>query len=267
MMASDGSKSQEQVLEPPVKTLAVPPSDDSVAERLRGFGPLGILAIVVILLAGNYPFVPLSAILVLVWVWRSRTPWREIGYVLPRSWIGTLAIGIAFGVAFKFLMKAIVMPLLGAPPINQAFQYLAGNRAALPAAIYTMIVVAGFGEETVFRGYLFERFGKLFGTSVWANILIVLLTSVWFGLAHYSLQGLPGVEQATIFGLVFGTIMAVTGRIVHANGCACRVRPDRARDDLLEPRIQGGPPDFSDFRFPISDWTSSEVSKVNSLQI
>ena len=27
-----------------------------------------------------------------------------------------------------------------------------------------MIVGAGFGEETIFRGYLFERLGKLFGT-------------------------------------------------------------------------------------------------------
>lgn len=213
MMTSDATKSRERVLGLPGERRATPPSDDSVAEGLRGFGPLGILAILVILFAGNYPFVPLSAILVLVWVWRSRTPWHEIGYVRPRSWTRTLAVGIAFGMAFKFLMKAIVMPLLGAPPINQAFHYLAGNRAALPAAIYAMIVVAGFGEETLFRGYLFERFGKLFGSSVWAKTLIVLLTSVWFGLGHYSLQGLAGVEQATIFGLVFGMIFAVTGRI------------------------------------------------------
>ena len=41
----------------------------------------------------------------------------------------------------------------------------------------------------------------------------MLLTSVWFGVGHYSLQGLAGVEQATIFGLLFGTIFAVTGRI------------------------------------------------------
>jgi hypothetical protein len=32
-------------------------SDDGVAERLRGFGPLGILAILVIL-AGNFLFLP-----------------------------------------------------------------------------------------------------------------------------------------------------------------------------------------------------------------
>ena len=211
-MTTSASKSPKQVLELPGEALAVPPSDDDFAERLRGFGPLGILAILLIL-AGNGLFAPLSAILVLVWAWRSHTPAREIGYVRPRSWTRTLVVGIAFGVAFKFLMKAIVMPLLGAPPINQAFHYLAGNAAALPAAIYAMIVVAGFGEETVFRGFMFERFGKLFGSSLWARTLIVLLTSIWFGLAHYSVQGLAGVEQATIFGLVFGTIFAVTGRI------------------------------------------------------
>ncbi len=72
----------------------------------------------VILLVGNYPVAPVSAILVLVWVRWSRTPWREIGYVRPKSWTRDLATGIALGVAFKILMKAIVMPLLGAPPIN-----------------------------------------------------------------------------------------------------------------------------------------------------
>jgi len=107
--------------------------------------------------------VPLSALLVLGWTWRSRTPWREIGYVRPKSWIGTLAIGIVFGSAFKLLMKAIVMPLLGADPINQAYHYLEGNRAAIPGALFAMTVGAGFGEETVFRGYMFERLGKVFG--------------------------------------------------------------------------------------------------------
>jgi membrane protease YdiL (CAAX protease family) len=193
------------------RAVAEPPSDDPFAANLRGFGPLGILAILVII-AGQF-VAPLSAVMVLVWAWRSHTPWREIGYVRPNSWTRTVAVGIVFGSAFKFVMKAIVMPLLGAEPINQAYHYLAGNRAALPAAIYTMIVVAGFGEETLFRGYMFERFGKLFGSGAWAKTLIVLLTSVLFGLAHYTVQGLTGVEQATIVGIVYGTIFAVTGRI------------------------------------------------------
>jgi membrane protease YdiL (CAAX protease family) len=186
--------------------------EDREAAELRGFGPLGILAIFIVL-AGNFLFPPLSAILVLVWVRLSRTPWREIGFVRPDSWVRTAAIGIVFGVALKFLLKMIVMPLLGAPPINPAYHYLAGNRAALPGVIFAMIFVAGFGEETVFRGYMFERLGKLFGNGLGARTLIVILTAGLFAAAHYSVQGLAGAEQAAITGLVFGTIFALTKRI------------------------------------------------------
>jgi uncharacterized protein len=186
--------------------------DDRLAQALRGFGPLGILAILVIL-AGNLVVVPLSAVLVLLWARRSRTPWPAIGFARPASWTVSVTAGLALGVALKLLMKAIVMPLLGAPPINQAFHYLVGNRAALPAILYAMIVGAGFGEETLFRGYLFERMGRLFGSDVWAKAFTVLFTAGLFGLAHYSVQGIPGVQQATLVGLVFGAIFAVTGRI------------------------------------------------------
>ena len=89
----------------PVPARAELSSDDHVAASLRGFGPLGIVAILVVL-AGNLVAPPLSAVLVLVWARWSRTPWREIGYVRPRSWIATAGIGIAFGIAFKFLMKS-----------------------------------------------------------------------------------------------------------------------------------------------------------------
>jgi uncharacterized protein len=187
------------------------PADDRFAARLRGFGPLGIVAIIVILAGGFIP--PLGAILVLAWVWLSRTPWREIGYVRPPSWTRTLIVGILFGVAFKFAMKAVVMPLLGAPPINQAYHFLAGNAAALPGMIFVLIVNAGFGEETFYRGWMFERLGKLFGFAVWAKTFIVLITSASFALAHYTVQGFPGVEQAIVTGLVFGTIFAITGHI------------------------------------------------------
>ena len=100
------------------------PSGDAFAAGLRGFGLLGIVAMVVIL-AGNLVVLPLGAVWVLLWARRSGTPWCEIGYARPRSWAGTLIVGIVSGIAFKFLMKSIVMPLLGADPINQAYHYLA----------------------------------------------------------------------------------------------------------------------------------------------
>jgi len=118
-------------------------------------------------------------------------------------------------------MKAIVMPLLGGPAVNPAYHYLAGNSAALPGMLFVVIVVAGFGEEVFFRSYMFERLGKLIGSGPSSKALIILVTSALFGLAHYTSQGVAGVEQAVITGLTFGTIFAVRGSIflpmiVHA---------------------------------------------------
>ncbi len=189
----------------------LPKQDDPIAVGLRGFGPLGSVAILVIVAAQF--LAPLSAVLVLIWARRSRTPWHEIGYVRPRSWFGGLAIGITLGIAFKFLMKAVVMPLLGAEAVNQTYHYLVGNPAAVIATVPLMVVTAGFGEETFFRGYLFERFGKLIGYRPGAKALTVLFTCVVFASLHYFDQGLAGAQQATITGLVFGTIFAFTGRL------------------------------------------------------
>jgi uncharacterized protein len=192
-------------------------SDDRFAEELKGFGIPGIIAILLIILTGNIVLpnmvaLPVGAMLVLIWVRLSHTPWCEIGYVKPRNWIVTLIAGFFFGIAFKFLMKAIVMPLLGADPVNHAYHFFAGNTAMLPAAIWSMFV-AGFAEETVFRGYLFERLGKLFGHSIIAKTAIVVITSLLFGFGHYYNQGVAGVEQAIIVGLVYGTIFAATRSI------------------------------------------------------
>lgn len=188
------------------------PEEDRFAARLRGFGPLGVLALLVVL-SGNLLLPPLSALLVLLWARLSRTPWRRIGYVRPRSWPRTLLTGALLGTLLKLLMKAVIMPLLGAPPINPAFQFLVGNAPAALGMLWVVVVVAGWGEETVFRGYLFERLGTLLGTRPWAKVLTVLVVSVFFGLLHLRDQGLAGAEQAAVTGLVFGTIFAVTGRI------------------------------------------------------
>lgn len=212
-MAGDSPQLSEQVARSVQAPAKLPPEDGFAAE-LRSFGPVGIFAILLILLTGNMTLggvmLPVGALLTLAWVKHLRTPWREIGYVRPVSWIQTIVVGVVFGATFKVLMKAIVMPLFGADPINRAFHYLAGNKAALPGAIW-MMFAAGFGEETVYRGFMFERLGKLVGTRL--SIAIVILTSLWFGFGHYANQGIVGAGQAMIVGLVFGTLYARTRQV------------------------------------------------------
>ena len=158
-------------------------------------------------------FAFVGALFVLAWVQVSQKPWRDIGYVRPKTWLRDLALGVLLGVALKLAMKAVVMPLLGAPAINQAYHYLAGNTAALPGAIFMMIAFAGFGEETVFRGFLFDRLGKVIGTTRSATVATVLITSALFSVAHLADQGIPGAEQAAVMGLVYGTAFAMTGSL------------------------------------------------------
>lgn len=180
---------------------------DDLAEQLRGFGPLGLIAVIVIL-AGSLAGPAVSALLVLAWAQISETPPQALGFTAPRSWTVTLAVGVAFGIIFKLGAKALLMPLLGAPPINGPYHYLVGNAAALPGMVATVLISAGFGEEVFFRGYVFERLGKLFGRGRAALVATVLLSAVPFALAHYHDQRLPGVEQAAVTGLVFGAIYA-----------------------------------------------------------
>ena len=173
-------------------------------KSLRGFGPIGILSIIVIVASGSL----FGAFLVLLWAALSGTPWSDLGFIRPRR--GTIDFVIAFvaGVLFKLLMKAVVMPVLGFGPVNEAYHYLVGNTAALPGMFFAVIVGAGFGEETIWRSFLFERLRALLDTRPYSTFVIVVVTSIPFGLVHYSDQGIPGVVQATITGLVFGSTYA-----------------------------------------------------------
>jgi membrane protease YdiL (CAAX protease family) len=185
----------------------------NLAVQLRSFESLGLLGIAIIL-AGALVNGMVGATLVMLWVVLSKTPWREIGYVRPRNYAATIAGGVAFGAALKLLLKAVVMPLLGTDPINRAYHLLAHNSAPLPGFLLLVVVSAGWGEETFWRGYLFERLGHMFGSSVATKTTVVLLTAVLFGIAHYPGQGRGGVVQAIITGLTFGSIFAYTGRLV-----------------------------------------------------
>jgi membrane protease YdiL (CAAX protease family) len=138
--------------------------------------------------------------------------WTEIGLVRPKSWTQEIIIGLLLGCALKLALKSAVMPLLGADPVNHAYHFVFGNQAAIPRILLT-IVLAGFGEEILFRGYLFERLTRLLGAGAAMRLLIVLLTSLWFGMNHFVLMGFAGAANAAIAGLAFGAIYSVTRRL------------------------------------------------------
>ncbi len=185
------------------------PAPGGFRESLRRFGPAGIVAFLLIF-AGALVFMPIAAVLILIWAWASKS-WRAIGFAKPDSWIGGLVVGIVLGVGLKFLMKAVVLPWLGAPPTNPLFHYLAGNTSeAVKFAIYA-VLGAGFAEELFFRGYLMERLGRLIGDGAAATAVVVVIVTALFGAAHWQ-QGLFGMINAAVTGSIAAVVYLICGR-------------------------------------------------------
>jgi CAAX protease family protein len=188
--------------------------------RRRGW-LVELVWILAILLAGNL----LGAALVFVWAWWSRTPLARLGFVRP-NWTGSsrvvrvVALGVFGGIALKLVVKALIMPALGLDAINHAYSYVTGNRSALWRMLLFVIVGGGIGEETIWRGFLFDRIKTLRSGRV-GQLPIVIGTSLAFAAAHYADQGAPGAVQAIVTGLTLGGIYALSGTIwtpmlVHA---------------------------------------------------
>lgn len=173
---------------------------ETFGARLRGVGPLGILFMVLVLGVGNL----IGPVLVLLWARVSRTPWKALGFVRPKRWLRDVVIALLSGVTYKIFLKAVVLPPLGVPPLNRTYSFLVGNAAVLPRVLFVMIVGGGFGEETVWRGFLFERLRALLGASRLAATAIVVSTALVFASAHLLDQGWPGAMQALFTGLAFG---------------------------------------------------------------
>lgn len=185
--------------------------DLRTAAALRAMRPFGAI-VAVLIIAATLLAPPLSALLVLVWLWLSRTPFREIGLGRPENWLATLILGIATGVAAKLLMKAVVMPYLGAPATNPILAEYVGNLEATLVATVEMIILAGLAEEIVFRGFMFNRLQAAFGEGLFARTLMIVGASCFFGGLHYFGQGYFGAIHATILGFAFSVIYFLNGQ-------------------------------------------------------
>jgi len=140
--------------------------------------------------------------------------------------------------------------------------YLAGNRAALPGAIWMMIVSAGFGEETVFRGFLFERLGKLLGSSRRAKAAIVVF--------YIRVVRNRALREPVTTGCAASHDLRARvrehlrdhGPHLDVDDRARRVRLDRAGADLLEPGNEGRPLRIQLNRTPMSSPSSVIARRV-----
>jgi len=145
--------------------------------------------------------------------------WRNVGLNGEQPFLKVLAIGVAVGIGMEalelFATQPILTKLLNKGPDLDEFRRLIGNTTLLIIGIVLAWVLAAFGEETVWRGYIINRCADLFGRSTTGWTVSAILVSVVFGLAHFP-QGPTGVIENIIAGAILAVLYFVTGRNLWA---------------------------------------------------
>lgn len=186
--------------------------------------PVAAIEILLVLLitAGHRVFrvIPVDEtypILALGWLslWLRGVGWKGVGLARPASWGRTVALGAAVGVFLQVLSEFVTEPLLTAithqPTDVSEFRPLVGNVKLFFLYLVVVWTLAAFGEEMTYRGYVLNRAADLGDRRPWAWIAGLLFMTVLFGFGH-SYQGLTGMLDTGIHGLLLGALYLASGR-------------------------------------------------------
>jgi membrane protease YdiL (CAAX protease family) len=148
-------------------------------------------------------------LLLLAWISLRirRIQWKQIGFARYRTWTRILLLGITYGVGLEvfdlFGKQPLLTRLFGKPPDLSNFAAVRGNLKFALVAIVLIWILAAFGEELVYRGYLMNRVADLGRGTRTAWIVSLFVTSALFGFSHYQ-QGLTGIIEEGSDGLILG---------------------------------------------------------------
>jgi membrane protease YdiL (CAAX protease family) len=139
--------------------------------------------------------------LVLFFLWHNREPVARIGWVTRHVWPDVI-LGIVLFVPVTF----------GSAALDGALQSVGFSSPATPsflevqntpqtALAVVLVIVVAVAEETIFRGYLILRFGRLTGSIAAA----VVLSSLVFSFGH-GYEGTAGVVTVGVMGAAFALV-------------------------------------------------------------
>lgn len=133
--------------------------------------------------------------------------WRQIGFAPYRTWAATSVLGIGCGVGLELFdlygKQRLLTRLLGKPPDLSGFAAVRGHLKFALLMIVLIWILAAFGEELVYRGYLMNRMADVGRGTRTAWVVSLLVTSCIFGLTHYH-QGLTGIIEEGSDGVILG---------------------------------------------------------------
>jgi membrane protease YdiL (CAAX protease family) len=105
-----------------------------------------------------------------------------------------------------FIIGSVIMAnITGIPEGSNMsnYDYLKDNLGMLMLTLFGVYIVASFGEEVIYRAFLINRISELGLSSKSGRIIVVIISAIVFGFAHYS-WGPMGIVQTSFMGLALG---------------------------------------------------------------
>lgn len=158
----------------------------------------------------------LPILLVARFYWVSGYSAATAGLSRPRQgWARCVAQSIVLAGVLYGLEAVTVGPLVrllsDEPKDLSLFEPIKGNLGMLFVYLAFMWVLAAFGEEFLWRGFLLREIAERGSSWRLATAAAVVFTAVLFGLAHFY-QGPRGVVEKTLGGLILGSVYVGSGR-------------------------------------------------------
>jgi membrane protease YdiL (CAAX protease family) len=141
--------------------------------------------------------------LIFFFFWRNAETLRTLGWTLHHMWRDIL-IGVVLFVPMFFganLLDTFLAGIGFSSPSTQSSSLQPSLTSAEMILAFVLVVVVAIAEETIFRGYLMNRFKAVAGSS----IVSLLLSAFVFSLGH-GYEGTAGVVTVGAMGLVFGLV-------------------------------------------------------------
>jgi CAAX protease family protein len=133
----------------------------------------------------------------------------DIGLKKPENWWRTLMIGLVIAAVVFVLMY--VSEKAGFRRDLTRFKMVQGNLGLTVYGVFYAFLGAGFYEEFMFRGFLFQGFAMLFGGNRWAWIVANVVQAALFGAAH-AYQNPLGMAITGTLALLMGFLVLASGR-------------------------------------------------------
>ncbi|CAM1374183.1 CPBP family intramembrane glutamic endopeptidase [Tenacibaculum xiamenense] len=147
------------------------------------------------------------SILVLVY-WTDKT-FAKIGFILSHSILKTIGIALTIFLITSPILDFIIQPLVnkvtGDTVDFSAFQALAHNFKLYSKYALFVLISAAFGEEILFRGFLFRQLNIILPEFKFKTQTMVFVSAILFSIPHWY-QGLSGLIMTFIFGILFATV-------------------------------------------------------------